>query len=376
MSNKFQNEDFKSETELTTAGGTKAQLLNTTKIYSPKSANDLETLLRKNNFAAIVAPSVTNDSSQGYQTGSVWIDTVNFKSYNCISNGVGTALWKEGGGGSVATTNGSTAVIEILNNQLVLVNSGIVFSYPTIKSFEIFAQIIRTTTTGSASEVTKLLGVYDIANSKWTMTDTGLGLSGVTFEITAIGEIQYKSSNLTGATYVGELQYSYQANGGAVVGTNPSDLSSDGLNFVKGNAESGTTGWTTYADAAAARPVDGTAGTASVTFTTSSVTPLRGLKSFIFTKDAVNRQGQGVDYDFTIDESNKAKVLTIDFDYLVNSGTFVAGTSTTDSDVIVYLYDVTNAKLIEPSSIKLLGNSTTISNKHSATFQTASNRIS
>ena len=44
MSNKFQNEDFKSELELTTAGGTKAQLLNTTKIYSPKSDDVLETL--------------------------------------------------------------------------------------------------------------------------------------------------------------------------------------------------------------------------------------------------------------------------------------------------------------------------------------------
>lgn len=98
MSNKFQNEDFKTEADLVAKGGTKAQLLNTTKLYSPKSADILETLLRKNNDAANVAPTTANDSTQGYEPGSRWTDTVTQKTYHCISNAVGAAVWKEGGG--------------------------------------------------------------------------------------------------------------------------------------------------------------------------------------------------------------------------------------------------------------------------------------
>ena len=93
-------------------------------------------------------------------------------------------------------------------------------------------------------------------------------------------------------------------------------------------------------------------------------------------KDAVNRQGQGWEYDFTIDSAYKAKVLQISFDYIVNSGTFTAGTSSADSDVTVWIYDVMNAQVIQPSSYKLLSNSSTISSKHTATFQTASNSTS
>lgn len=145
-----------------------------------------------------------------------------------------------------------------------------------------------------------------------------------------------------------------------------------GINLItNGDAESGTTGWATYADAAGTRPVDGTGGSPSVTWTTSSSSPLYGVNSFLFTKDAANRQGQGASYAFTVQPAHQAKVLNISFDYIVSSGTFVAGTSSTDSDVIAYIYDVTNSQLIEPSSIKLLSNSTSIADRFNASFQTS-----
>jgi hypothetical protein len=149
-------------------------------------------------------------------------------------------------------------------------------------------------------------------------------------------------------------------------------------NFISnGSAEdNNTTGWATYADAAGTSPVDGSGGTANVTISTSASSPLIGTYSFLMVKDAVNRQGQGWEYDFTIDSAYKAKVLQIDFEYLVSSGTFAAGTSSTDSDVTVWIYDVTNGLVIQPSSYKLLSNSSTLSTKHSATFQSASNSTS
>lgn len=145
-----------------------------------------------------------------------------------------------------------------------------------------------------------------------------------------------------------------------------------GINLItNGDAESGTTGWATYADAAGTRPVDGTGGSPNVTWTTSSSSPLYGVNSFLFTKDAANRQGQGASYAFTVQPAHQAKVLNISFDYIVSSGTFVAGTSSTDSDIIAYIYDVTNSTLIEPSSIKLLSNSSSIADRFNASFQTS-----
>lgn len=124
----------------------------------------------------------------------------------------------------------------------------------------------------------------------------------------------------------------------------------EGSLFVKnyiGNdgANTNTAGWATYADAAGTSPVDGTGGSPTVTFTRSTSSPLSNDASFIITKDAANRQGQGASYDFTIDSADKAKLLTIEFDY-ESASPFAASSGTTDSDIEIYLYDVTNASLI------------------------------
>lgn len=148
-------------------------------------------------------------------------------------------------------------------------------------------------------------------------------------------------------------------------------------NYIENpDAEVDTTGYAVYADAAGTSPVNGTGGSGNVTWTRSTSSPLRSTASFLLTKDAANRQGEGVSYDFSVDTADQAKVMQISFDYLVSSGTFVAGTSSTSSDVTVWIYDVTNSVLIQPSSFKLLSNSSTISDKFNATFQTASNSTS
>lgn len=155
---------------------------------------------------------------------------------------------------------------------------------------------------------------------------------------------------------------------------------SGSTNFI-GNpdAEAGTTGWATYSDtpgAPANFPVDGTGGSPTVTWTQSSSSPLTGTDSFLFTKDAANRQGQGASYGFTIDSASKARVMQISFDYQVASGTFVAGSSGVDSDIEVYIYDVTNAQIIQPSTYKLYSSTTSPPAHFVANFQTASNSTS
>lgn len=145
---------------------------------------------------------------------------------------------------------------------------------------------------------------------------------------------------------------------------------SGGINYLSSNpdAEADTTGWATYADAAASSPVDGTGGSPSSTFTRSTSSPLRGTASFLWTKSAANRQGEGFSYDFSIDASDKAKVIQISFDYLVSSGTYA------DSGMTIWVYDVTNATLIQPAGYTI--QNATVSMKQLATFQSASNSTS
>lgn len=148
---------------------------------------------------------------------------------------------------------------------------------------------------------------------------------------------------------------------------------SSGVNYIANpDAESNVTGWSAYGDAAGTSPVDGTGGSPTVTITRTTTTPLRGTGSFLLTKDASNRQGEGVSYDFTISNADKAKVLSISFDYEIASGTFTAGDS---SDIRVWIYDVTNAVLIQPAPYTIQGGSGS-TQKFVGTFQTSSNSTS
>jgi len=110
------------------------------------------------------------------------------------------------------------------------------------------------------------------------------------------------------------------------------------------------TGWSTYADAAATTPVNGTAGSATSTVAYSAVTPLRQVGSMLWTKPASNRQGEGVSYDFTIDLQDAGKPVTISFDASMSSG--YTGSSSTEN-LTVYVYDVTNSTLITPAAINI-----------------------
>lgn len=150
---------------------------------------------------------------------------------------------------------------------------------------------------------------------------------------------------------------------------------SGAINYVgNSDAETNTTGWATYADAAGAAPVDGTGGSPTVTWTRSTSTPLRGTGSFLLTKDAANRQGQGASYDFTIANADQAQPLQIGFEY-TSSGAFVAGTGVGAlSDVVVYIYDKTNGVLIQPTPFVLPGGNGS-NHKFSAKFQSASNSV-
>jgi len=141
-----------------------------------------------------------------------------------------------------------------------------------------------------------------------------------------------------------------------------------------GSAESTAVSiFTPYADAAATRPVDGIGGSPTVTTAINTSNVLVKNKDFTLVKPASNCQGQGwAISNIALPLAYRGKSVKAFLDFLVNSGTFVPGTtgnSPTDGDAIVYFYDQTNSKLMEPSNIKFLGSSTTISDKYEGTVQ-------
>lgn len=141
-----------------------------------------------------------------------------------------------------------------------------------------------------------------------------------------------------------------------------------GINYiVNDDFESGTTGYATYADAAGLAPVDGTGGTANTTFTATAVSPLRGTKSGLITKNSgASRQGEGVSYNFTIDSADQAQILRISFDYSTSA-------NYADGDIRIYVYDVTNSRLIEVIDRDLLAST---QGKFVGTFQSSPDSLS
>jgi hypothetical protein len=142
-------------------------------------------------------------------------------------------------------------------------------------------------------------------------------------------------------------------------------------NYVNnGGFESTTAGWKAYKDAAAAAPVDGTGGSPTTTITSSTSSPIAGKASGLFTHPASNTQGEGVAIPFTVEREARGKVLTISASYEILSGTYSGGTSSTDSDVVAYIYDVDAAQIIQPAGYKLDGGVQGIQYSIAATFQT------
>lgn len=136
--------------------------------------------------------------------------------------------------------------------------------------------------------------------------------------------------------------------------------------ILNSGAEHIVTGATAYADAAGTSPVDGTGGSPNSTITRSTTSPLRGAASFLFTKSSgASRQGEGFSIDFDIDSADQTRVMQISFDYKVASGTYV------DDEMTLWIYDRTNATVIQPAGYTIKNAS--VAMKQIATFQTASN---
>lgn len=99
-----------------------------------------------------------------------------------------------------------TTTASIANNQAAFANiPG--FSFDTSEVVSINSEYIVTrSTTAPASVVTEsgtIRGNYN--GTSWTISHDYDGDAGMEFDITAAGQMQYKSSNIAGAGYVGSI---------------------------------------------------------------------------------------------------------------------------------------------------------------------------
>lgn len=80
-----------------------------------KTTDEIKTILdlKLNNFAATGAPTVNDDSGDGYSIGSQWYDGSNDNMYHCLDATVGAAVWVQGD--IVAADLGSAAVVDVVD---------------------------------------------------------------------------------------------------------------------------------------------------------------------------------------------------------------------------------------------------------------------
>lgn len=157
----------------------------------------------------------------------------------------------------------------------------------------------------------------------------------------------------------------------SVSNVDKSDLGTAPQYIKNGGFESGKAGWSAYADSSGTAPVDCTGGSPNSALTSSTSSPLTGSASGVWTKNSgASRQGEGFAYNFTIDASQKAQVLTGTFTQALQSGTYATG------DQTIYIYDVTNAEIIQPSGYQVVAAVAGYNYKQVFSFQTASNSTS
>ena len=114
----------------------------------------------------------------------------------------------------------------------------------------------------------------------------------------------------------------------------------------KGHFEKSINGWTGY-DSTTANPGDCTTAGFDGSIARSTLDPLSGDASLDWAKTGgVSRLGNGIKTDFTIDSKDRGGVLKVQFDYLPDS-------NFSDDQLAVFIYDVTNSRLIEPSPNKI-----------------------
>lgn len=356
-------------TDLTVAGLTQTQTLDSNGLANLNSANIETTLdvvgntqlstLSTSGLATLNSAQVTNNlvvqgdlTVQGTTT-TVNSTVVDIADQNITLNNTGNDAASEGAGITIDRTGTSGSLI-----------------YKDASASKFAAGPL-----GSEIDLVNVSGTQTLTNktidgSSNTITNVGVGSLTGTLPIANGGTGQITSNAALNAFLPVQT-----GNANRVLGTDGTNTSwvvggggggSGGVNLIEnGDYENGIQIFTRYDDASGSRPIDGSGGSPTVNLPGYLLTnTIRGDGSFALDKQAGNFQGQGWSIlTIPLDQEFRAKPLRLSMAYKIFAGTFAAGSngsSPTDGDAIVYFYDLTNLKLVEPSNIKFFSNSSLV----------------
>lgn len=109
------------------------------------------------------------------------------------------------GGGYIQETQ-----FTVPNNQSSAIDvTGLVFAGSSYRTAYIDYQVYRTTSTDERAESGLLVANYKTTAGTWQIDNLGgyIGDSGVRFSITAAGQVQLASDNMSGASYSGKMRF-------------------------------------------------------------------------------------------------------------------------------------------------------------------------
>lgn len=160
-----------------------------------------------NPAGGIPATTITDDFMNTIQREIIDVietgagDTLDKPDDTQLRQAIQTMIAGGGGGG------GSNVQQSIINNQTVLDITGLSFAAANFKAGSFLFDIHRQTGTQNKQETGHAFVAWDPADTIWRLSVlSGLDDSGVTLSITAGGQVQYASNDLTGGSYSGTIR--------------------------------------------------------------------------------------------------------------------------------------------------------------------------
>lgn len=100
----------------------------------------------------------------------------------------------------------------VANNQVAAANvTGLVFSGATVRSAVVDYYVYRNTTGGGATELAeagKMVLAYKTVAASWELAlGPSVGDAGMLFSVTAVGQVQYTSTNITGTAATSKMKF-------------------------------------------------------------------------------------------------------------------------------------------------------------------------
>lgn len=324
--------------------------------------------------SGVVVPTAVTDTELGYVSGvTSAIQTQLTSNAGAISSHTGASSGVHGVTGSVVGTSDSQTLtnktVDAASNTISNISNTEIKTGAAIDAAKISTGIVSNTEFNTLSGVTSAIQTqlngkeatitattaadyYRGDKTFQPLNPTAVGLSNVTNDAQlkrAAGDLNTFTEKIAPvADDILILEDSANSFAKAKVKVGNISSGAGGKNYIKTASANGTslTGWSNYANTAGLKPVTGTGGSPTLALATSTSSPLSGASSFLYSKSAANKQGEGFSYDMTIDPSDMGKVLALSLNYSVSA-------NYADDDMIVYLYDVTNSALLEPVPFKI-----------------------